>query len=224
MPNWCSNKIIFHGDKKEIKKTYATIKSDKELFDFNRIIAMPACLNIRVPEHVIDLAKQTSPDLSQLSTSDIALYKQCVQNIKRTGYAYWNDWRLDKWGTCWNASDTEIKEDTILFQTAWDEPIPIVKQLTKYFPTVLMDWYYLHEGEDFVHEKILYRGKTIREIEHMPYDQYWAMVYFDFFPDEKEDFVLYNFPDSTQFYFRWQKIYGVEELDEDTKGEFYTPF
>jgi len=224
MPNWCSNKIILHGDKKEIKELYTKIKSGKELFDFNKIIPMPACLNIRVPEHVIDLAKQTSPDISQLSTSDIAMYKQCVRNIKSTGYAYWNDWRLDKWGTCWNAANSEIKAEIIIFQTAWDEPIPIVKQLSKTFPSILIDWYYLHEFEDYVYEHILFGGETIRKIENMPYDHYWAKVYFDFSPDEKEDFVLCNFPDSTQFYFRWQNIYGVKELDEDDKGELYTPF
>jgi len=224
MANFYYNKIILHGDDKEIKKLFNMVESNNNRFDFDKIIPMPDCLSIKVSENIVDLVKETNPNVSKLSTHDKALYNQCFQNLKDTGYAYWNDWRLDKWGTSWNAVDAEINENTIIFQTASGEPTPVIENLSKTFPSILLDWYYLFEVEDHVYEHILFGGETIRKIENMPYDYYWANIYFDFFPGEKEEFALYIFPDSREFYFRWQNVFGVKELDEDEKGELFVPF
>ena len=58
-----------------------------------------------------------------------------VTNIARYGYSTWYDWRIAKWGTKWNACETKIIDDsTIKFWTAWEPPIPVIKELSRIRP------------------------------------------------------------------------------------------
>lgn len=48
----------------------------------------------------------------------------------------WYHWRIKNWGTKWDAYDVEIHMDgddvmTIMFQTAWNAPIPYMKKLAE---------------------------------------------------------------------------------------------
>jgi hypothetical protein len=59
----------------------------------------------------------------------------------------------DKWGTKWNASDCDLKDDTdsitIWFETAWSPPIPIMEALTKKYTALSFTLEYSEGGVGF---------------------------------------------------------------------------
>lgn len=56
-------------------------------------------------------------------------------NITKYGYKDWYDWCTKHWNTKWNACDTntdETKNELIYhFNTAWNAPIPVAKEISK---------------------------------------------------------------------------------------------
>jgi hypothetical protein len=110
-------------------------------FDFNKIVPRPKELEIRsstltgIPnppfylgenrQEFIEMIKKTSRD-------ELDAFCQAIINVKTHGYPNWYYFSCEKWGTKWNAQDTEIISDKeILFETAWTQPFPIFKELTK---------------------------------------------------------------------------------------------
>ena len=48
--------------------------------------------------------------------------------------AVWNrDWCITNWGTKWNAYEIEYKDNTFIFNTAWNTPTPIYKKIAENF-------------------------------------------------------------------------------------------
>lgn len=42
------------------------------------------------------------------------------------GVICWYQWRIDHWGTKWNAYDTEVSDGRLQFDSAWSHPTPVV--------------------------------------------------------------------------------------------------
>lgn len=64
-------------------------------------------------------------------------------NTQRYGYRDWYEWSYANWGTKWNGSDYEeirVSNDLqgISFDTAWACPVPVLLELSKYTPIVVM--------------------------------------------------------------------------------------
>ena len=60
-------------------------------------------------------------------------------NIEKYGAPTWYEWRIEHWGTKWNACDAELTETGdgslhIKFDTAWSFPFPIFRKLAADFP------------------------------------------------------------------------------------------
>lgn len=67
-------------------------------------------------------------------TKSLALGAAGYENLQRYGYPSWYKWRVEKWGTKWNAYDTSVLKQepsrlVITFETAWSPPEPIFDQL-----------------------------------------------------------------------------------------------
>ncbi len=55
--------------------------------------------------------------------------------FEKFGYKDWCEWRIDHWGTKWNACDGDYDGDYIVrFDTAWSAPEPIFEQICKENP------------------------------------------------------------------------------------------
>ena len=56
-----------------------------------------------------------------------------INNIINYGCTDWYDWSYEHWGTKWNAYSVELDEEahTILFDTAWSCPLPVLTELSK---------------------------------------------------------------------------------------------
>lgn len=67
------------------------------------------------------------------------------QNLPQKYSDYWYDWRCKAWNTKWQPCDSSISYNqdkqvgTIEFSTAWDEPVPVLIELSKRFPDLTFD-------------------------------------------------------------------------------------
>lgn len=135
MPNHVTNFLSFENVPYErVKEILEAIKNDEigiGSIDFNKIIPMP--------EHIFR---------GNLGSEELEKY----------GTDNWYDWSISNWGTKWNSYEPAPFDggDTIEFFTAWSAPHPILEQLSKQFPDVLL--YHRWCDEDF--------GYNVGEREH----------------------------------------------------------
>ncbi len=141
--------------------------------DFNKIIPMPESLNVTSGSETIRCHKiykdfldvytlaDTREGLDLLNIpveseekflqqrqdikkEDFELGKQVFLNMQLYGAPTWYEWRIDNWGTKWNAygySDgvdmSEFVEDgNFCCETAWSAPHPILDKLSQMYPDV----------------------------------------------------------------------------------------
>jgi len=58
--------------------------------------------------------------------------EECYTNFIQYGHCNWYTWAIENWDTKWNASDTEIIDDsTIRFTTAWSVPANVISLLSR---------------------------------------------------------------------------------------------
>ena len=135
MPNWCSNTLQISGCPKQMDefKKMSIIKSEKNLdiFTMNGLVTMP----------------------EELAICEGLTPEQIVERRIKYGHDNWYDWRFENWGTKWDANDSDIEEDEkgleINFCTAWSPAIPYIKQVSKMFPDLVFDLYFMETGEWF---------------------------------------------------------------------------
>lgn len=159
MPNYVTNVITFQN-KNDFEKIVKKYESKENLFDFNKVIPMPAELNLpegSISEDAIKyynkhkndktdeykkvktinpniLSNEESKILKQYNVSNLYdLGKLYEDNLKNYGARSWYDWCIQNWGTKWNAVDTTLDYDNkkIIFQTAWNIPQGILDELSK---------------------------------------------------------------------------------------------
>ena len=72
-----------------------------------------------------------------------------VNNLLQYGATTWYDWCRNNWGTKWNAygfSEAD-DDDTIIFETAWNNVAPVIEKLSEMYPDITID--YSWADEDF---------------------------------------------------------------------------
>ena len=110
--------------------------------------------------------------------------------------ADWYDWRVENWGTKWNAVDAQITEDGFIFDTAWAAPLPVTKKLSELFPSIKFNLTWADEDAGQNCGQIIYKnGVEIQwyypdraeEIAEM-YEECWGVPPFEegFQDDETE--------------------------------------
>jgi hypothetical protein len=83
--------------------------------------------------------------------SDYKIRGEEIFNIAlQYGFIDWYDWRINNWGTKWNAYDTEIEscDDGCLelyFYTATHGAVPLIKKLVEMFPDLEFHYSYADE-------------------------------------------------------------------------------
>ncbi|MFW2013796.1 hypothetical protein [Acinetobacter bereziniae] len=63
----------------------------------------------------------------------INLGNQVAENYNKYGCSSWYQWCPKNWGTKWNAYDVLVKDNSIIFDTAWSAPLPVTDILIKKF-------------------------------------------------------------------------------------------
>ena len=129
MPNWVIGKVKIKGDENSIKELVDFVKSDENVFDFNKIVPMP----------------------KELETT---VYPQSGKNkelIAKYGFDNWYEFHNEKWGTKWNSNEAYFDKYTneFIFQTAWSFPFPIIEELIAKFPKIDFSVEYADEDRGY---------------------------------------------------------------------------
>lgn len=167
-------------------------KRDVVCFDFNKIIPMPESLNVESGSMETVAIEAVNRKLSQrrydfqqaysrpqMSDEDyqqrlknyekteeelLELGLQYIANKVRYGATSWYDWSCDNWGTKWNAySNEQEDEDTIIFETAWSNPEPVMLKLSEMYPEATIEHWWADEDMGSNDGYRVYRGGEIVE-------------------------------------------------------------
>lgn len=91
-----------------------------------------------------DWLKEISERVTNISGDEIETSYQrgsvLINNYKEYGSINWYEWCTSNWGTKWNASDTEICDDTISFNTAWSPPTGWLSKLAALKIPFTLEW------------------------------------------------------------------------------------
>lgn len=164
MPNWVRNEVTFEGDKEQIKRLLDTVKPDGGVLgqiDFNKVVPMPEELDIEVGSDLYEgeemyrtflVAEGCGLDVdiykrwAEEHPKKWALGKRAVANKVDYGARDWYDWRLERWGTKWNAQNLDDEaSDYLHFETAWSCPREALTELSRQFPDVAVHVLYADE-------------------------------------------------------------------------------
>jgi hypothetical protein len=132
MPNWVDNKLTIRGPEVDVQRFLESVKGqvngEELILDFNKIVPEP---------EVITLDMITDPKILCVMSG----YDGCAD--------LWYWWRWQHWGTKGvpNPDSAEIQEDLgyeakLVFDTAWEAPIPIVLAASRLFPTLWFELRY----------------------------------------------------------------------------------
>ena len=147
MPNYVQNIVRINCPESRLKNVrsliWKTAKCGGEFFDFNSLIPMPESLNFETecPETVKNAnhLKITGAFTDGLTAQEQKTAREYLHNEKEHGHMTWYGWRREKWGTKWNSSDCSFEDNLLIFQTAWNHPIPVMLQLFRKFPDIRFD-------------------------------------------------------------------------------------
>lgn len=127
-------KKILQGTSDFIYKNYWNeLENYKKLGHFDNI--QDSAKNFKASDYEKDLNIHTLEELGDMY----------IQNIKEYGYTSWYNWRIDNWGTKWNATDFSCNKTTMIFYTAWATPEAIFEKLSEMFPNRFIEIKYADE-------------------------------------------------------------------------------
>ena len=153
MPNYVKNILSFDGDPAQVDRLFSAIQGDNGPVDFNKLIPMPSELEIESGSRtaagfkkymaflaVTSLHTEMEPAYlaahPEIDREEWDLGKQAYQNIQKYGCPTWYEWRIQNWGTKWNASGAEVLDGRLSFLTAWNAPKQILEKLSQMFPSI----------------------------------------------------------------------------------------
>ena len=157
MPNYVHNIIKLRSKKDDAEEIIQFIQQhfNKEgFFDFNTIIPEPA-------------TEEECPDRYNFNTEEGFTHFMSLETEQDTEWFNWYNWRLEYWGTKWNAGEEsmcyydfdKIRKNysfcspvQVMFETAWSAPIPVFVELISMHPELDIDvLYYSIDNDEFGH-------------------------------------------------------------------------
>ena len=130
MPNHITNILTIDGPLPRVKEIFKKISpgpTEEELKNPPEEPDEP----VFKPASKVELAKRMEgvPGID---------FEKIVPGRPNTEGEDWYDWSIANWGTKWNAYDIEkIDDNTLLFNTAWSMPQPVIIKLSEMFPDVV---------------------------------------------------------------------------------------
>lgn len=152
MPNWITNKI------KAPKHIIEAMLNENSAVDFHRMMPSPLkygedwdgiygdaetaaekALGIIDGHPLIQSLQIQNQDRSRVQSMSDESFEQFVgmlRNYREHGYLHSMAFARDKWGTKWNAceSQVDLEDGTAAFETAWACPKPVLIALSERFP------------------------------------------------------------------------------------------
>ena len=194
MPNHVTSIITFKGETERVNDILAFIQGDGQAIDFNKILPMPKCYEYDTTNHPdgkgLEVGKPIGFEGPIATEELIEEYKRATKEQReKYGVVGWYDWRVRNWGTKWNAYDCVGEGNTILFDTAWNAPIPIFQQLAKMFPDIELHVVFADEDAGYNTGELTIQGENaIVNFPDDDTDESWALYFatHDYATDEYE--------------------------------------
>lgn len=205
MPNYVENILSFDGDPVQVDRLFSAIQGENGPVDFNKLIPMPSELEIesgsrtaagfkKYMEFVADTGFSTEMEPAYLAAhpeidrEEWDLGKQAYQNIQKYGCPTWYEWRIQNWGTKWNASGAEVLDGRLSFLTAWNAPKQILEKLSQMFPSITI--HHVWADEDIGHNcgDRTYKNGTVTQ-EYIPTGQEAVELGCDLWNIDPEEFL-----------------------------------
>lgn len=146
--------------------------------DFNKLIPMPESLDIEESSwtrrglELYQTCRFSNPERQAENPELWALGKQAFENLEKYGCATWYDWRLENWGTKWNACDCALsgeKNSVLVFLTAWSSVPKLMKMVSERCPKQKMVYRWADEDIGRNLGEIVFQGGHELKI-HIPED------------------------------------------------------
>ena len=156
MPNHCHNRVTFYAHHSDDES-----KSRDQIAKLKQIFTDENCFGQIIPEPDWHNTPLISSDLSRFGRDrgKVGELPQYVEDyakrlvFKSTGNPddRWYDWRVNHWGTKWDAYDVVVTDDDpenveIEFNTAWSPPEAICSAIREQYPDVSVSWFYDEPG------------------------------------------------------------------------------
>lgn len=164
MANNVTNILELKGSKENIDFFKSEFGEKNNNIDFNTIIPMPEELNIESTLHTDFIVGEFKSPIDNSLQRIRNWYKgikeedkpkiekefyQGILNYLKYGHQTWYTWRLENWGTKWNAYNVLFKNNKIKFDTAWN-PVPsVVSAMAKQHPNVKIRYIYADEDTGY---------------------------------------------------------------------------
>lgn len=130
MPNVCNSLLNIYGSESCIDSVLLDLVNNKNELSFDVSLPTPRTL-LNVSEHKMD--EETKK-----------------YHIQKFGYCDWYHWRINNWGTKWDAFNTSIERVgtnhvKIVFDTAWCIPMPWLEFISFKHHELLFEIIYILE-------------------------------------------------------------------------------
>jgi hypothetical protein len=182
MPNWCVNQVDIQGDEVEVAKLVALVKSEDEVFSFEKIIPPPnddAYHSKASSSDYLCGCKSEYVDGVWTINGKALVGRTCPEHLAIAvldSPDNWYNWNVANWGTKWSAAEgwndradsEEIVEGktSYNFDTAWSPAEPVVAALAMQFPTLRISHRYCEAGMGYAGEVLYADGDEIRREEY----------------------------------------------------------
>lgn len=99
-----------------------------------------------------------------------------LHNMIFHGATSWYEWRIAHWGTKWNSyENVRVDSNTIMFNTAYNAPEPVIAHLAKMYPEVEIEHWWADEAIGYNTGYTKYSGGEAATISH--YDKHTNEAY-----------------------------------------------
>ena len=169
MPNWCENKLVIAGPENDIVamlEAFGGQDSDEEtcLFDFNKIVPYPKHL-AELDERALEQRRELERLPKAQQAEYIAKHGWPKDGYSQGGY----EWCIKNWGTKWPAERARIKTRkrgrlSVIFETAWSPPIPIIAAASIKFPMLQFDLRYCDPDMELKGQFSVKNGLVLKSI------------------------------------------------------------
>lgn len=153
MPNWCDCDLIVSGSKGGVEEFMERAKGENGLLDANSFIPYPK------DWAELDKISAKWHDEMEKQKGDTRVKWLNEHPRPEDGYNHGGyDWCVANWGTKWNLSEPNIREDDnkgdrrivkFNFGTAWSPPIPVIEQMAEIFPDLKFELRFYEGGMAF---------------------------------------------------------------------------
>lgn len=208
MPNYVKNVLTFDGDPAQVSRLFSAIQGENGPIDFNKLIPMPPELDIESGSRTTtgfrkylgfmaetgchtELEHAYLAAHSEIDREEWELGKQAFHNLQNFGCPTWYEWRIQNWGTKWNASSAEIAKGRLSFLTAWNAPKPVMEKLSGMFSTVSIRHTWADEDIGYNCGECTYQNGVVTQ-EHLPTGQEAVELGCDLWDIDPEDFLSEN--------------------------------